>query len=90
MNLYVGNLDYNTNDQSLQELFAECGDVVSAKIVIDRDTGRSKGFGFVEMAVKSDAIKAISTLNGREINGRELRVNEAQQRTSGGGRDRRY
>ena len=95
MKLYVGNLDYGTTDESLQELFAECGDVVSAKIIMDRETGRSKGFGFVEMAVKGDAVKAISTLNGREINGREIRVNEAQQRPSGfngggGDRNKRY
>ena len=95
MQLYVGNLDYSTTEESLTELFGACGEVVSAKIIIDRDTGRSKGFGFVEMSAKNDGIKAISTLNGQEINGREIKVNEAQQKPSGGGggggnRDRRW
>ena len=88
MKLYVGNIDFTTTDESLQALFAECGDVVSAKIITDHDTGRSKGFGFVEMAAKNDGIKAISALNGKEVNGREIKVNEAQQRS--GGNNRRY
>ena len=95
MQLYVGNLDYATTEDSLKELFAACGEVVSAKIIMDRDTGRSKGFGFVEMAAKNDAIKAISQLNGQEVNGRNIKVNEAQKKPSGGGggggnRDRRW
>jgi len=85
MKLYVGNLNYGTTDESLAELFAPCGEVVSAKVIMDRDTGRSKGFGFVEMAVKNEAIKAISKLNGQEVGGREIKVNEAQQKPQGGG-----
>lgn len=92
MQLYVGNLDFNTSEDSLRDLFAEFGEVVSAKIIIDRDTGRSKGFGFVEMAAKNDGIKAISNLDGQEVNGRNIKVNEAQQKPAGGGgnRDRRW
>jgi RNA recognition motif-containing protein len=85
MQLYVGNLDYGTTDQSLKDLFSTYGEVVSAKIIMDRDTGRSKGFGFVEMAAKNDGIKAISNLNGQELNGRSIKVNEAQQKPAGGG-----
>ncbi|MCB1199009.1 MAG: RNA-binding protein [Leptospiraceae bacterium] len=88
MQLYVGNLDYGTTDQSLKDLFAEYGEVVSAKIIMDRETGRSKGFGFVEMAVKNEGIKAISNLNGQELNGRNIKVNEAQQKPAGGGGNR--
>ena len=93
MKLYVGNLDYGTTDESLGELFSQCGEVVSSKIIMDRDTGRSKGFGFVEMGEKNEGIKAISTLNGKEVNGREIKVSEAQQKPAGGGggnRDRRW
>jgi RNA recognition motif-containing protein len=85
MKLYVGNLDYSTTEHSLQELFEEFGEVVNATIINDRDTGRSKGFGFIEMASKNDGIKAISKLDGQEINGRELKVNEAQPKQAGGG-----
>jgi len=85
MQLYVGNLDYGTTEQSLKDLFGQYGEVVSAKIIMDRDTGRSKGFGFVEMGAKNDAIKAISDLNGQEVNGRNIKVNEAQQKPAGGG-----
>ena len=85
MQLYVGNLDYATTDQSLKELFATCGEVVSAKVISDRETGRSKGFGFVEMAAKSDGIKAISKLNGQEVNGRNIKVNEAEKKPGNGG-----
>ncbi|MCB1146075.1 MAG: RNA-binding protein [Leptospiraceae bacterium] len=88
MQLYVGNLDYGTTDQSLKDLFAAYGEVVSAKIIMDRETGRSKGFGFVEMAVKNEGIKAISNLNGQELNGRNIKVNEAQQKPAGGGGNR--
>jgi len=96
MQLYVGNLDYTTTEESLKELFSTCGEVLSTKIIIDRDTGRSKGFGFVEMAAKNDGVKAISSLDGQEVNGRNIKVNEAQQKPSGGGgggggnRDRRW
>ncbi|MES0488911.1 MAG: RNA-binding protein [Leptospirales bacterium] len=85
MQLYVGNLDYGTTEQSLTDLFGQYGEVVSAKIIMDRDTGRSKGFGFVEMGAKNDAIKAISDLNGQEVSGRNIKVNEAQQKPAGGG-----
>ncbi|MBU44933.1 MAG: RNA-binding protein [Spirochaetaceae bacterium] len=85
MNLYVGNLNYGTTEDSLRSLFSSCGDVVSAKIIIDRDTGRSKGFGFVEMSEKAEGIKAISTFDGQEVDGRNIRVNEAQPRNGGGG-----
>ncbi|MDH5721611.1 MAG: RNA-binding protein [Spirochaetia bacterium] len=91
MNIYVGNLDYETTNQSLHDLFAEFGNVVSANIITDRDSGRSKGFGFVEMSEKSEGIKAISKLNGKEVNGREIKVNEAQQKPAGGSnRNRRW
>lgn len=93
MKLYVGNLDFGFNDDSLRDLFAEFGEVVSARVIIDRDTGRSKGFGFVEMGGKNEAIKAISNLDGREVNGRTIKVNEAQDKPAGGGggnRNRRW
>jgi RNA recognition motif-containing protein len=91
MKLFVGNLDYSTTDHSLQELFQEFGEIVSTTVIIDRDTGRSKGFGFVEMASKNDGIKAISKLDGQEINGREIKVNEAQPKQAGGGnRNRKW
>jgi len=91
MNIYVGNLDYGTTNQSLQEIFAEFGNVENVNIVTDRETGRSKGFGFVEMTEKNEGIKAISKLNGKEINGREIKVNEAQSKSAGGsGQSRRW
>ncbi|MDH5717754.1 MAG: RNA-binding protein [Spirochaetia bacterium] len=89
MNIYVGNLDYETTNQSLHNLFAEFGNVVNANVITDRDSGRSKGFGFVEMSEKSEGIKAISKLNGKEVNGREIKVNEAQQKPSGGSNQNR-
>ena len=76
--LYVGNLPYSVNDQKLSDLFASVGEVVSAKVITDQDSGRSKGFGFVEMANDGDAQKAISKLDGYDIDGRNLRVNEAR------------
>ena len=76
--LYVGNLSFSTSEQSLQEKFAEFGEVESAKIITDRDSGRSKGFGFVEMATDEAAESAISALNGTEFEGRTLTVNEAR------------
>jgi RNA recognition motif-containing protein len=100
MNIYVGNLDFNLNEDELQQIFAEYGEVVSVKIVKDRETGRAKGFGFVEMADDSDAKTAIEELEGAEVKGRNIRVNEARPRPErpshggyGGGRpqrDRRY
>jgi RNA recognition motif-containing protein len=90
--LYVGNLSYDMQDRDLQELFAEYGTVTSAKIVTDRESGRSKGFGFVEMSTDAEAQAAITALNGQEINGRALTVNEARPKedrgSSGGGGSR--
>ena len=83
--LYVGNLSFNTSGQDLNELFASIGTVDSANIVEDRETGRSRGFGFVEMASKDEAENAIAQLNGKEVDGRELKVNEAKPQESRGG-----
>lgn len=83
-NLFVGNLPWSVDDQSLENLFAEYGDVQSAKVILDRDTGRSRGFGFVEMDDEG-ASAAINALNESEVDGRNIRVNEAQERRSGGG-----
>ncbi len=80
MNIYVGNLSYDITEKQLEALFAEFGEVTSARLITDRDTGRPKGFGFVEMADKSAAEAAISSLDGREVGGRDLRVNEATPR----------
>ncbi len=84
--LYVGNLPYSSTDQSLRELFLPHGEVVSASVVVDRGTGRSRGFGFVEMASAAAAAKATEAMNGFLLDGRPLTVNEAQQRTAGGSR----
>jgi len=86
--LYVGNLSYNMSDSELQQLFASCGTVTSAQVIMDRDSGRSKGFGFVEMATDQEANAAITALNGKEVDGRALKVNEARPKVegSGGGR----
>lgn len=81
MNIYVGNLPYSTTDADLQAMFQEFGSVQSAKVIIDRETHRSKGFGFVEMANSDEANKAIEALNGNEVGGRQVRVNEARPRT---------
>jgi RNA recognition motif-containing protein len=83
--LYVGNLSYGTTDASLRELFEEHGSVTSAQIIMDRETGRSKGFGFVEMASDAEGQAAISALNGQQVDGRALTVNEARPKTEGGG-----
>ncbi len=80
MNIYVGNLSFRTDDEELREVFAEFGDVSSAKVVIDRETDRSRGFGFVEMDSDDEAKAAISALDGAEVSGRNLRVNEAKPR----------
>ena len=88
MRLYVGNLSYNMTNETLEELFAEHGQVKSAQVVQDRDTGRSKGFGFVEMADGGEANAAIQALNLKEVDGRALTVNEArprEERSFGGG-----
>lgn len=83
--LYVGNLSYDMNDSDLRTLFEQHGSVTSAQVVMDRDTGRSKGFGFVEMGSEQDAQSAINALNGQEVNGRALAVNEARPREDRGG-----
>jgi cold-inducible RNA-binding protein len=94
--LYVGNLNYNTTEGTLSELFGEIGDVVSTDLIIDRYSGRSKGFAFVEMAEQTAAQKAIDQLNGRELNGRPIKVAEArpkrprQDYSYGGGGYGRY
>ena len=87
MKLYVGNLSFNTSNQDLNDLFGEIGPVESANIIEDRETGRSRGFGFVEMQNQADGETAIAQLNGKEVDGRELKVNEAkpQERNGGGG-----
>ena len=86
--LYVGNLSFNTSSQELETMFAEAGTVQSANIVEDRETGRSRGFGFVEMSTKEEAQAAITALDGKEFDGRSLKVNEAkprENRSAGGG-----
>jgi RNA recognition motif-containing protein len=86
--LYVGNLPYSANDQVLTDTFSEVGTVESARVVIDRDSGRSKGFGFVEMSSEDEAMAAIEKFNGAEVDGRRLNVSEArpqEPRTGGGG-----
>lgn len=88
MKLYVGGLAYSVTEEELQAFFAEIGEVVSAVVIKDRDSGQSKGFGFVEMADEDGGKKAIDELNGKELNGREIVVNEArpqEDRRPGGG-----
>ena len=87
--LYVGNLGFDVVDSDLEEMFAAYGTIKSAQVIMDRDTGRSKGFGFVEMSSDGEAQAAISVLNGREYKGRALTVNEARPREDRGG-DRNY
>ena len=84
--LFVGNLSYNTTEVSLREIFGQVGTVSEAKIVMDRETGRPRGFGFVEMGSDQEARAAIEQLNGRDVDGRAIAVNEAQERATGGGR----
>ncbi|MFN2514721.1 MAG: RNA recognition motif domain-containing protein [Pyrinomonadaceae bacterium] len=86
MKLYVGNLSFQTSSEDLQQLFAQAGTVESATVVEDRDTGRSRGFGFVEMASKEEGEKAIQQFNGSDLNGRNLTVNEARPREDRGNR----
>ena len=86
-NIYVGNLSYNSDDDTLRELFSRHGAVVKAQVVMDRETGRSRGFGFVEMENSSSANAAIQALNGAEVDGRSLKVNEAKPREP---RERRW
>jgi RNA recognition motif-containing protein len=83
--LYVGNLSYDASAESLREAFAACGEVTDVHIVQDRDTGRSRGFAFVTMGSAAEAASAIQQLNGSSLDGRPLRVNEAEERQQGGG-----
>jgi RNA recognition motif-containing protein len=83
--LYVGNLSFNTSTQDLEQMFGEFGTVQSANIIEDRETGRSRGFAFVEMSSKEEGQSAIEALNGKEIDGRNLTVNEAKPREDRGG-----
>ncbi|HEX8267639.1 MAG TPA: RNA-binding protein [Pyrinomonadaceae bacterium] len=83
--LYVGNLSFRVSSEDLQEHFAQAGTVESANVVMDRETGRSRGFGFVEMASEEDANNAIAQFNGQEYDGRNMVVNEARPREEGGG-----
>lgn len=82
MNIYVGNLSYNVTEEDLKGIFEEYGEVASIKVVMDNFTGRSKGFGFVEMPNNEEATKAINELNDAELDNRTMRVNEAKERTS--------
>lgn len=88
MKIYVGGLAYSVTNKELEEFFATCGEVVSASVIMDRDTGRSKGFGFVEMADIKEGQKAIAELNGKDLSGRSVTVNQARpqedRRPSGG------
>ena len=92
--LYVGNLAFSTTEEALRDAFAEFGEVVEAKLMIERETGRSRGFAFVELASNEAATKAIEQMNGAVIDGRSLRVNEAEERPDrgggGGGGGRRF
>jgi RNA recognition motif-containing protein len=83
--LYVGNLPYSATDQSVREAFSKCGTVSSVSIISDRDTGQSKGFGFVEMSSDAEAQAAIQQLNGTSLDGRQIKVNEAKPKAPGGG-----
>lgn len=83
--LYVGNLAFQTTSEELQELFSQVGTVQSASVVEDRDTGRSRGFAFIEMSTKEEATSAIEQFNGKEVGGRALKVNEAKPRENRGG-----
>jgi RNA recognition motif-containing protein len=83
--LYVGNLSFNTSTQDLEQMFAEFGTVQSTNIIEDRETGRSRGFAFVELSSKEEAQNAIAALNGKDIDGRSLTVNEAKPREDRGG-----
>ncbi len=90
MNIYVGNAPYTLTERDMEALFAEFGEVSSAKIITDRETGRSKGFGFVEMPTQVEAEEAIKNLDGKEIGGRNIKVNEARPREQRPRRRSRY
>ena len=85
MKLYVGNLSFNTSNQDLNDLFSQSGTVESANIIEDRDTGRSRGFGFVEMSSQAEGQNAIAQIDGKEVDGRNLKVNAAKAREERGG-----
>ncbi len=86
MNIYVGNLSFKTTDASLREAFQAHGQIESARVVMDRDSGRSKGFGFVEMPNREEAMAAINALNGTQLEDRSINVNEARPKPEGGER----
>jgi cold-inducible RNA-binding protein len=86
--IFVGNLSFDTTTADLESLFSEVGECESASVITDRATGRSRGFGFVEMNSAAEAAKAIATINGRELQGRTLNVSEARERSGGGDRPR--
>jgi len=86
MNIYIGNLSFDTTEDQLRQAFAGFGEVSTVNIITDKYSGESRGFAFVEMSAKNEAMAAISGLNGQELNGRELNVNEAKPRTEGGNR----
>ena len=90
MNIYVGNLSYSTTDDDLREVFAAHGAVDSARVIMDRETHQSRGFGFVEMTNDDEARTAIEAVDGTELGGRNLKVNEARPREDRGGGGRRY
>lgn len=93
MNIYAGNLSHDVTETELREAFEAFGDVTSCRIIMDRFTGTSRGFGFVEMSSDEEAKKAMADLNGKDMKGREVKVNEARPRTDrggGGGRGRRF
>ena len=86
MNIYIGNMSYDTTEENLRQAFEGYGEVTTVNIIMDRDSGRPKGFAFVEMAKQEEATAAISGLNGQEMNGRALNVNEAKPRNDSGNR----
>lgn len=90
MNIYAGNLSYNVTDDDLREMFEAYGEVSRASVISDRETGRSKGFGFVEMANDDEGKSAIDALNGKDLEGRAINVNEARPRPERPQRPRRY
>ena len=88
--VFVGNLPFSATDQILSDTFSQCGTVASSKVIMDRETGRSKGFGFVEMSTEAEALKAISTFNQADYDGRPMTVNEARPMVPRENRDSRY
>lgn len=90
MNIYIGNMSFDTTEDQLRKAFEGFGEVSTVNIITDKYSGEPRGFAFVEMSSKNEAMAAISELNGQELNGRELNVNEARPRTGGGNRRRSY